>query len=98
MVTGLVGPTPETAWIIDYPILERIHYLLVAGYDVFGNMGHQITTRLYMDFLRMEGEFNFLSLLPPETRVAEREMWYAGASKKQKSYIFGSRASFDQPT
>jgi hypothetical protein len=98
VVAGLVGPNPKTAWIIDYPILERIHYLLVAGYDVFGNMGHQLTTRLYMDFLRMEGEFNFLSLLPPETRVTEREKWYAGASKKQKSYIFGSRASFDQPT
>ncbi len=97
VVEGLVGPTPETAWLIDYPILERIYYLLVAGYDVFGNMGHQLTTRLYMDFLRMEGEFNFLALLPPETRIAEREKWYAGASKKQQSYIFGSRAGFDQP-
>jgi hypothetical protein len=98
VVKGLVGPEPQTAWLIDYPILERIHYLLVAGFDVFGNMGHQLTTRLYMDFLRMESEFNFLALLPPETRIAEREKWYEGASKKQRSYIFGSRANFNQPS
>ena len=50
--------------VIGYPLLERIHYLLVAGFDVYGNVGHQLTTRLYMDFLRMEGEMNFLALLP----------------------------------
>lgn len=98
VVKGLVGPEPKTAWVVDYPILERIHYLLVAGFDVFGNVGHQLTTRLYMDFLRMEGESNFLSLLPKETRQSERELWYEGASEKQKSYVLGSRAGFDQPT
>lgn len=98
VVKGLVGQNPKTALLIDFPILERIHYLLVAGYDVFGNMGHQLTSRLYMDFLRIEGEFNFLALLPPETRIAEREQWYEGASDKQKSYLFGDRASFNQPT
>jgi hypothetical protein len=84
--------------LISYPILERIHYLLVAGYDVFGNLGHQMTTRLYMDFLRLEGEFNFLALLPKDVRVSEARDWYRGASKKQQSYIYGSRADFEQPT
>jgi hypothetical protein len=98
VVKGLVGPEPQTAWLIDYPILERIHYLLVAGFDVFGGVGHQLTTRLYMDFLRMEGEFNFLSLLPPETRLTERSRWYEGAGKRQQSYLFGSRAEFNQPS
>lgn len=98
VVKGLVGPEPLTAWLVNYSILERIHYLLVAGFDVFGNMGHQLTTRLYMDFLRMEGEFNFLALLPPETRLAERQKWYRGASKKQQSYLFGARQNFEQPT
>ena len=32
VVKGLVGQAPQTAWLIDYPILERIHYLLVAGF------------------------------------------------------------------
>ena len=93
-----MGPEPLTAWVIDYPILERIHYLLVAGFDVFGAAGHQLTTRLYMDFLRMEGEFNFLSLLPPQTRLQQRSRWYEGAGKRQQSYLFGSRAAFDQPS
>ncbi len=75
---GLVGDYPETAWVIDYPMLERIHYLLVAGFDVYGNLGHQLNTRLYMDFLRMEGEDYFLSFLPAADRAAIRESWYSG--------------------
>jgi hypothetical protein len=75
---GFLGNYPETAWIIDYPLLERIHYLLVAGYDVYGNVGHQLNTRLYMDFLRMEGEDFFLSLLPAAQRATIRNGWYSG--------------------
>jgi hypothetical protein len=75
---GMVGDYPETAWVIDYPLLERIHYLLVAGFDVYGNLGHQLNTRLYMDFLRMEGEDYFLAFLPAANRAAIRESWYSG--------------------
>ncbi|GJL75671.1 fatty acid cis/trans isomerase [Nitrosomonas sp.] len=89
VIEGLVGQPPKTAWLIDYPILERIHYLLVAGYDVYGNIGHQLSTRLYMDFLRMESEFNFLALLPEKTRISLREHWYRGASKAVKNYVYG---------
>ena len=98
VVKGLVGQHPQTAWIVGFSQLERIHYLLVAGFDVFGNLGHQMTVRLYMDFLRMEGESNFLSLLPPEVRLSERAEWYSGASKKDQSYLFGSHSEFDQPS
>ncbi len=90
VVKGMVGDTPKTAWLIGYPLLERIHYLLVAGFDVYGNLSHQLLTRLYMDFLRMEGEFNFLMLLPEEHRISEREFWYRGASEQVKSYVYGS--------
>ena len=72
---GLLGQPPKTAWVIGYTLLERIHYLLVAGYDVWGNVGHQLVTRLYMDFLRMEGESNFLLLLPEPARSRERKFW-----------------------
>jgi len=89
VVEGLVGQPPKTAWLIDYPILERIHYLLVAGFDVYGNIGHQLLTRLYMDFLRMESEFNFLALLPRETRAALRQHWYRGADETIKDYVYG---------
>lgn len=76
VIKGLVGAPPKTAWVIDYPLLERIHYLLVAGFDVYGNYGHQLMTRLYMDFLRMEGESNFLAFLPPQSRSEELASWY----------------------
>lgn len=75
---GLVGDYPETAWVIDYPIFERIHYLLVAGFNVYGNLTHQLTTRLYMDFLRMEAENQFLLFLPKNQREAIRNGWYQG--------------------
>jgi len=95
VVKGFVGDVPKTAWLIEYPLLERIHYLLVAGFDVYGNVGHQLNARLYMDFLRMEGEFNFLTLLPKNVRVPERDYWYRGASQRVKEYIYGERISFD---
>jgi hypothetical protein len=75
---GLVGAMPETGWVIDYPIFERIHYDLVAGYDVFGSIEHQLTTRLYMDHLRREAEDLFLAFLPGETRRTLHREWYRG--------------------
>ena len=75
---GFVGDYPDTAWILDYPTLERIHYLLVAGFNVFGNLKHQLHTRLYMDFLRMESEDLFLALIPSSHRKGIRDSWYAG--------------------
>jgi hypothetical protein len=81
---GFIGDYPETAWVIDYSILERIHYLLVAGYDVYGNLGHQLNTRLYMDFLRTEGEDQFLAFLPAAKRGAIRDGWYQGIRKSNK--------------
>jgi len=75
---GLLDENPETAWIIDYPLFERIHYLLVAGFNVYGNLGHRMSTRIYMDFLRMEGEDNFLAFLPVNRRKEIRDTWYVG--------------------
>jgi hypothetical protein len=87
VVKGLVGEPPKTAWIIGYPLLERIHYLLVAGFDVFGNVTHQVTTRLYMDFLRMEGESNFLMFLPPARRKTLIDSWYRGVAADTKEQV-----------
>ncbi|WP_313952576.1 fatty acid cis/trans isomerase, partial [Accumulibacter sp.] len=87
VVKGLVGGPPKTAWVIGYGLLERIHYLLVAGYDVYGNVGHQLLSRLYMDFLRMEGEFNFLTFLPRDDRKAVSDYWYRGASQEVKNHV-----------
>jgi hypothetical protein len=87
VVKGLVGDTPKTGWVLDFPLLERIHYLLVAGFNVFGNAGHQLETRLYMDFLRMEGENNFLSFLPRDKRKEIRAEWYKGARAEYKNQL-----------
>ena len=82
---GMLGDYPETAWVLDYSVLERIHYLLVAGYDVYGNMGHQLNTRLYMDLLRTEGENFFLVFLPVDTRHQLIEEWYQGIRASNKN-------------
>ncbi len=98
VVKGLVGEDPKTAWVIDYPLLERIHYLLVAGYDVYGNAGLQLFSRLYMDFLRIGGEFNFLYFLPPEARTAAIDNWYRGAEKNIAAYLADYQQLFAQAT
>ena len=87
VVKGLHGEKPKTAWVLSYSLLERIHYLLVAGFDVYGNLGHQLNTRLYMDFLRMEGESQFLMFLPEAKAEQELLSWYQGAESNVESYI-----------
>jgi hypothetical protein len=93
VVKGMVGGSPKTAWVIGYPLLERIHYLLVADYDVYGNVGHQLNSRLYMDFLRMEGEFNFLTFLPRSQRVPTRDYWYRGVGEGSRDQVYGGPAT-----
>ena len=73
---GILGEEPRTMWVIDYAQFERIYYTLVAGYDVFGNVSHQTNIRRYMDFLRIEGELNFLDYMPRERRFAMLKSWY----------------------
>lgn len=87
VVRGLVGQEPKTTWLIDYSLLERIHYLLVAEFDVYGNIGHQLMTRLYMDFLRMEGEYNFLTLLPQSERIRLADYWYRDTSERVRKHL-----------
>jgi hypothetical protein len=96
VVKGFVGQQPNTAWVIDYSLLERIHYLLVAGFDVFGNVAHQLESRLYMDFLRMEGEQNFLFFLPPEQRLLLRDFWYREATREASRFVMTDSVAFDR--
>jgi hypothetical protein len=79
-----VGEVPKTAWVMDYPLFERIHYLLVAGFNVYGTAGHQLSTRLYMDFLRIESELQFLAFLPSEKRYEIHRQWYRGTDETEK--------------
>ena len=93
VVQGLIGERPQTVLLLGYPLFERIHYLLVAGFDVHGNAGHQLATRLYFDFMRMEGEMNFLALLPRAARQRVRDHWYRNASPAHSEHL-NSTASY----
>lgn len=93
---GLVGHQPKTAWILDYALLERIHYLLVAGFDIYGNFGHQLITRMYMDLLRIEGETNFIALLPKESRHETLSSWYKNQSMEFSDYLTHNAKPFSQ--
>ncbi len=83
---GVLGNLPRTLWVMDYPQLERIYYALVAGFDVYGTLGHQLAIRLYMDGLREEGESNFLGFMPPELRRPMMESWYQGVDPGKVNY------------
>ncbi len=83
---GALGKLPKTAWVIDYPILERIYYSLVAGFDVFGVAGHQLSTRRYMDALRIEAESSFLQFMPESERQKMMDYWYQGKLQGNLDY------------
>lgn len=98
VIHGLVGQPPKTSWLINYPLLERIHYLLVAEFDVFGNIGHQLSTRLYMDFLRQEGEISFLTLLPKEERSKTQMFWYRESDDALRQHLKRCESIFEITT
>jgi hypothetical protein len=98
VVKGFVGTPPKTSWVMGYPLFERLFYLLVTGYDVYGNAGHQLNSRLYMDFMRMEGEYNFLLFLPEATRKPTADYWYRDARDEVQEYIYGRNATFNRQT
>jgi hypothetical protein len=83
---GALGNLPKTMWVVDYPLLERIYYALVAGFDVYGTAGHQLALRLYMDQLRVEGESYFLDFLPESNRQEAMQSWYKGIDLKRIAY------------
>jgi len=98
VVRGFAGEIPKTAWVIDFPIFERIYYDLVAGFDVFGNVAHQVATRLYMDQLRMQSENLFLAFLPADRREAIRASWYRGATRQLTYAITDKLRGLDHGT
>jgi len=53
---------------------------------VYGNVGHQLAVRLYMDALRVEGESYFLDFLPSDIRESTMRAWYQGAKFKDLRY------------
>ncbi len=89
---GLIGALPETLWVMDYPLFERTYYELVVNFDVFGNLSHQLQTRLYFDLIRNDGETNFLRFLPPGLRNKLLHQWYQDGGRVK---LFTSYADID---
>ena len=87
---GAAGDLPKTLFVLDYPLFESLVYNLVVNYDVFGNVGHQVLTQLYMDLIRMGAEDLFLSFLPPSQRLPLRRSWYRGGvlTELKLRYVF----------
>lgn len=89
VLKGFHGDLPKTLFVLDYALFERLVYNLVVNFDVYGNVSHQMLTRVYMDLIRMEAEEMFLSFLPPVIRVPLRKSWYKGLLTEAKmKYIF----------
>lgn len=78
---GLIGDVPQTFWLFDFPLLERTYYQLAVNFDVYGNVSHQVQTRLYFDLIRNGAEVNFLRLMPADTRDALLGDWYENGGK-----------------
>ena len=76
VLSGQKGGVPKTLWLLDFPLFERIYYTLVAGFNVFGSVSHQLFVREYMDDMRIEGEDNYLSFLPISKRNKVHQHWY----------------------
>jgi hypothetical protein len=88
VVKGAFGDLSMTAFVIDYALFERLVYNLVVNFDVYGNLGHQFLTRVYMDLIRMEAENNFLDFLPAESRMKTKKKWYQGFVTSYKLNLF----------
>lgn len=84
---GAMGADPKTVWVMDYQIFEDIYYNLVAGYNLFGPMLHQLNTRLYMELSRISSEDMFINFLPQEQRLQVRSRWSHDSKKNTKAKI-----------
>jgi hypothetical protein len=72
---------------------------------VFGDVWLQVSTRLYMDHLRMQSENLFLDFLPADRREEIRASWYVGATTQVDYFLVdqlraashGTRVRFHGP-
>lgn len=92
---GAKGEFPKTAWVMDYAQFERTYYALVAGFDVFGNISHQTNIRRFMDYIRKEGELNFVHYMPKSNRFDIFNSWYSKDDNFKKDEFKIIEGNFD---
>ncbi|PSJ48242.1 peptidylprolyl isomerase [Zobellella endophytica] len=95
VVRGWQGDVPTTLWVMDYPLLERTYYALVANFNVYGSVSHQAQTRLYFDLIRNGAEANLLRFLPAEVRNRLLHHWYDNSARIK---LFTTYADVDETT
>lgn len=93
VIRGWQGDIPGTLWVMDYPLLERTYYALVANFNVYGSVSHQAQTRLYFDLLRNGAETNLLRFLPSALRNKLLHRWYENSGKLK---LFTTYADVDE--
>lgn len=100
VLKGMRGDLSKTVYVLDYPLFERLVYNLVVNYDVYGNVAHQAISRIYMDFIRMEAEENYLLFMPPgkEHRKKMRKYWYRGVFAHLKMKFWYRHHNINTPT
>jgi hypothetical protein len=97
---GAIGDITKTAFVLDYSTFERLVYNLVVNFDVFGNVGHQLLSRIYMDIIRMDAEDAYLNFLPESSRIKLKSQWYSDSASSDTMAdaahdIFGKYVSRD---
>lgn len=95
VVRGWQGDVPTTLWVMDYPLLERTYYALVANFNVYGSVAHQAQTRLYFDLIRNGSETNLLRFLPSSQRNELLHKWYDNSARIK---LFTTYADVDEST
>lgn len=99
VLKGIRGDLSKTVYVLDYPLFERLVYNLVVNYDVYGNLAHQAVSRIYMDFIRMEAEENYLLFMPSgNERKRMRKYWYRGVFSHLKMKYWYKHHNINAPT
>lgn len=99
VLKGLRGDLSKTVFVLNYQLFERLVYNLVVNYDVYGNLAHQAISRIYMDFIRMESEENYLLFMPAgKERKKMRKYWYRGVFAHLKMKWWYKHYNINTPT
>ena len=77
---------------LSYSLLERIHYLLVAGFDGTAISATSCLCVCTWTSCAWKGEFTFLVLLPHAERERIHAYWYRGATPQAQLFLRAAQA------
>ncbi|APZ91587.1 fatty acid cis/trans isomerase [Fuerstiella marisgermanici] len=80
-VPGLLGPSPDRLTLSDLAGIERRLYVASVNFDVFSDIGGQLSNREDFSNHRLRSELASIRFFPQEEREAELERIYNKGSK-----------------